>query len=572
MTRADYLKLIAGEVDFWKTQQNAKGAIIDPYKREEWQYSTPAYAHAAAALIAWNGRDDLLESASRAMDWAVHSLATHTAANAHEDFYPPMLAHALELLKPRVSAERAAQWEKELRSFSASKTYRREIGVNNWNIVALSGEARFQKMGLRDEREYIENSLAAQGHFFANGWGLYLEGPMAYDLFPRLWLADMMANGYDGAYHQEVQSALDRSALSSLWMQAPSGEWPAGGRSAQHQWNEAEQCVLFEIYASRAQKNGDQVLAGAYKRAAHLALRSMTRWVRPSGEMQIVKNWVDPAKNHAYEGYSAHSQYNLLPMSMLAIAYQHAGESEKVSESAAPCDVGGFVLDIEPLHKIIANAGGAYLEIDTLADHHYDATGLIRVHLRGVSPQLGPSDSVLEKPSYSRPPNSPQTVNTGVGVAWQDAQKNWHRIGELSAQNIQKRTLTIEASAPDRVRFKVSYEGDLLGVKSIEERYDLSDNRVEVETRVPDYNGPLRLIWPVLADDGRTKSSLEIADKTLSVSQDGGKTAQTFTVAGAKQLSIEPDLLPNHNGWARLAVAEFDAGQTPVLVIAPRVK
>lgn len=47
--RGDYLRLIASEVDFWKAGQDADGAIIDPYRNREFQYSTPAFAHAAAA-------------------------------------------------------------------------------------------------------------------------------------------------------------------------------------------------------------------------------------------------------------------------------------------------------------------------------------------------------------------------------------------------------------------------------------------------------------------------------------------------------------------------------------------
>src|SRR5438132_10658356 len=106
LTRADYLKLIGSEVDFWKQHQDANGAIIDPYRKEEWQYSTPAFAHAAAALVVWSNRKDLLEPAAKALDWAVRRLSERKAATGHEDFYPPMIAHAMLLLKPHVSAER----------------------------------------------------------------------------------------------------------------------------------------------------------------------------------------------------------------------------------------------------------------------------------------------------------------------------------------------------------------------------------------------------------------------------------------------------------------------------------
>ena len=570
LSRADYLKIIAGEIDFWKAQQNAQGAIIDPYKKTEWQYSTPAYAHAAAALVVWQKRDDLLESAALAMDWATRSLNQRTAANKHEDFYSPMLAHALRLLKPRVEAARAARWEAELQ-FDPSQIYRSGFGGNNWNLVAMSGEALLQNMGVRTEHtDYVEKSLAAQIRVFNSPHGVYLEGPMAYDHFPRLWLADLLADGYDGPYHAELAETLRRAALTSLFMQSPWGELPSGGRSAQHQWNEAEQCVTYEVFAARALQGGDEELAGVYKRAAHLALASMERWVRPSGEMQIVKNWVDPAKGHAYEGYSAHSQYNLLPMSMLAIAYERAASTENIAENPAPADIGGFVLNLPELHKVFANASGTYLEIDTNADHHYDATGLIRVHMRNLAPQLGPSDSILAKPTYRVPADSPQAQNTGVGVAWQNSQAEWHRVGELSKEQIQKIEVKTLAATPQRVEFEVIYSGDLFGVTQIIEHYKLSAGRVELTTEVPNYAGPLRYVWPILADDGRRKSEIRVNEKTVSVSRQGETMAQTFTAPNAQSVRVDDELYPNHNGWARLGVAEFAGSGKVELVIAPQ--
>ena len=567
LSRADYLKLIAGGIDFWKTQQNAQGAIIDPYKKAEWQYSTPAYAHAAAALVVWNGRDDLLESAARAMDWATLRLGERKAANGHEDFYTPMLAHALRLLKPRVPAERAARWEANLQ-FDPNKIYRVAYGSNNWNVVSLAGEALLQKMGVRKQNtDYVEKSLAAQIRHFDSPHGLYLEGPLAYDHFPRLWLADLVADGYAGEYSAQLTETLRRAALTSLFMQSPSGELPAGGRSAHHQWNEAEQCVTYEVFAARALQDGDAQLASVYKRAAHLALSSMGRWVRPSGEMQIVKNWVDPAKNHAYEGYSAHSQYNLLPMSMLALAYERAASTEQVAEKPAPADVGGFVLDLPELHKVFANASGTYVQIDTSADHHYDATGLIRIHSKNLAPQLGPSDSVLAQPSYRVPANSPKTQNTGVGVAWKGKDGNWHRLGELSNEQIQKVEVKTITATPQRAEFEVIYSGDLFGIAQITEHYALSAGRVELTTELQNYNGALRYVWPILADDGRSKSAISVNDKTVSVAQTGSEIAQTFAATGAQSVRVEDELYPNHNGWARLGVAEFAGGGKITLVM-----
>jgi hypothetical protein len=564
--RADYLKLIAGEIDFWKTQQNKEtGAIIDPYRKIEWQYSTPAFAHAASALVAYAGRKDLIEPAAKALDWSARTLSERKAASGHEDFFAPMLAHAIRLLKPHVPAARSAVWENDIRRFDPFTTYRSAVGRGgNWNVVAACGEALFQKMGLRDPKSrFVEASFAGQGAEFGTPYGLYLEGPMPYDHFPRLWAADIIARGYTGPYYRELREILRRGAITSLFMQSPSGELPGGGRSAHHQWNEAEQCVTYEIYAARALADGDHELASFFKRGAHLALDSMRRWVRPSGEMQIVKNWVDPAKTHAFESYSAHSQYNLLPMSMLASAYEHAETTQQVGEKPAPADLGGFVFQIEPLHKIFANAGGTYVELDTTGDHHYDATGLIRIHFAGVSPQLGPSDSVLNHPSYRIPANSPHSATTGVGVAWQGSEGSWHHLGELDKTDIKTVTLTSDESTANRVAFRVRYEGTIRGgITAIEERFVLTPGRVEVTTLLPGYSGPVRRVIPLLADDGKTQTRFDQKSETITISQPGrkGTGSETFTVVGATAVKLGEEKYPNHNGWARLAVGEYPTG------------
>lgn len=569
--RADYLKLIAGEIDFWKQHQDAGGAIIDPYMKREHQYSTPAFADAAAALVKWSNRRDLVEPAAKALDWSTARLADRKAADGHEDFYPPMIAHAMALLKSSVPRERYARWEENVRRIDPRELYRMKPGSMNWNVVSSCGEALFQMMGLRTGGdEYVAESLGAQGRHFTSPWGLYVEGPMAYDLFPRMFLDDLLKAGYRGAYQKELDEMLGRGAITSLFMQSPWGELPAGGRSAHHQWNEAEQCAVFEIYAAKAQQSGDQQMAGVYKRAAHLAFRSMQRWVRPSGEMQIVKNWVDPAKRHGYEGYSGNTQYNLLPMSMLALACFHGEATRQVDEKPAPADVGGFVFEIPELHKIIANAGGTYIEIETRGDPHYDATGLIRVHAPGVSPQLGPSDSVLAHPAYQTEGGIHPETDTGIGVEWKSTDGEWKRLGGSGGDATTKLSVGNIETSPARVTFTVTYEGKLAGPSRVVERYALTPGRVELTTTLEGYEGPLRYVWPVLADDGRVKSQITTEENTVIVSQDGGKTAQTFSARGAARIDLGSELYPNHNGWVRLALAEFPAGGSITLITAPR--
>lgn len=570
LTREDYLVLIESEVDFWRTKQNANGAIIDPYTNGERQYSTPAFANAAAALVVYGGRSDLLEPAAKAMDWASYRLSINAAADGHDDFYPAMLAHTLRLLSPLVNTSRAATWRTNL-SYDPYAIYDYAPGSFNWTVIASGGDALLQLMGIRPTNStYVTEVWAAQGHHFSTPYGLYMEGPMCYDIFPRVFVVDALEQGYNGPYSAEMRVAMDRAAIASLFMQSPWGELPAGGRSAHHQWNEAEQCFIYEVFAGKAKAEGNLLLAAAYKRAAHLSLASMQRWVRPSGEMQIVKNWVNPSARHAYESYSYHSQYNLLPMMMLATAYEYAASSEDVAEGPAPADTGGFVFQIDRTdtpnrpHKIFANAGGTYVEIESNADNHYDASGLIRVHQKGVSPQLGPSDSLLSGASYNSP--NPSPITTGVGVSWLDTNgTTWRTLGEMDTE-VTSVTLTPISQSTTQVVFDVTYSGSLPNVTSITEHYVVTPDGVQLTTQLSGYSGALRYVWPLLSNDGKTTSAINVKGNTVTVSQGG--PLQTFAAPGASSVRVESPEYSNHNGWARLGIAEYPSGGAITLVVS----
>ncbi len=571
LSRDDYLALVESEIDYWVTYQNSSGAIIDPYAGFEVQYSTPAFANAAAALVVYAGRTDLLEPAAKAMDKASLDLHNKAAAGSHEDFYAPMVANTYRLLAPLVDPSRAASWASNL-DFDPYATYRADLADFNWNMISSGGEALMQLWGLRSsDNTYVDASWARQGHHFASPYGLYLEGPMCYDIFPRVYLTDALEQGYVGPYSAEMQEAMDRAAISSLFMQSPWGELPSGGRSAHHQWNEAEQCFIYEVYAGKAEAEGDLTLAAAYKRAAHLSLASMFRWVRPSGEMQIVKNWVDPASRYAYEGYSYHSQYNLMPMSMLAIAYEYAATSEDIAEGPAPSDTGGFVFAIDRLdipsrpHKIFANAGGTYVEINSFADLSYDATGLVRVHQTGLSPQVGLTDSLMANAGYNTPDDSP--ITTGAGISWLDSNgTTWRTLGEMTSAQVTSITMTPVSQSTTQVVFDVTYSGSLPNVTSITEHYVVTPEGVQLTTDVAGYGGPLRYVWPVHSNDGNTLSSVSVNGSSVSVSKDGAKAI--FTAVNAYSVSVGNDEYSNHNGWARLATAEYPSGGSITLMIS----
>jgi hypothetical protein len=247
-------------------------------------------------------------------------------------------------------------------------------------------------------------------------------------------------------------------------------------------------------------------------------------------------------------------------MSMLAIAYEHAETTEGMAELPAPADTGGFVLEIAELNKVFANAGGAYVELDTEADHEYDATGLIRVHFAGHSPQLGPSDSVLADPKYVIPAGGPIPATTGISVAWQDANGAWLHQGELTPSQITNVSVVTSEADAERVAFAVRYEGDFGGgVSAIEEQYVLTPETVLLTTSLTGYSGPVRRIVPLLSDDGRSVSKIQVHGQEARVWQQDefGTAKHTFEMEGASTVTISDEQYANHNGFARLAIGEY---------------
>ncbi len=527
LTRSDYLSTIAGIVNFFRHFQAPDGRIIDPFVRREVQYSTPCYAWAATALVVSGQQPDLLDSAAAALECALQQLATAQPADRHGDFFtfPAMLAY--EHLRDRVPQERRQRWEQLLKAIDPYRAYRdvlteKRKEVHNWNVVAIAGEFLRAQAGFTD-LHFVERHLAAQlKHFTAEGLYRDPNVPMAYDHFPRHFLAAMLERGYAGEHRSILEELLERAAWTSLLIQSPTGELPTGGRSAQHQWNEAMQCVTYEIWARRKQREGDEVAARAFKRAARLALQSIRRWVRPSGELWIVKNRFDPSVRHGFEGYSFHSQYNLLAASMLATAWLFA--DDRIPEGVCPADVGGFVVHLPDFHKVIANAGGLYVEIDTAADPNYNSTGLLRVHKAGVEPLIGPSDgaAIRDEP-------------LAVGIAWWEGDR-WQPLAGLGQKQMNPATVTGCEATTQRVVFAVRYPVARPLVQAVTETYELTPERVRVTVEVEGKVDRLLVRFPAFAFDGQRTSQITVQGTVVHVKIDGGE--QTFLVESPSGVSL----------------------------------
>jgi hypothetical protein len=491
------------------------------------------------------------------LDTATADMASATAPGGHGDFFTWPAMFAFGLFDKHASVERRADWERKLRAVNPAKLYRVHPGSgNNWGVVNLAGEFLRHKSGFTPI-DYVEASLAGQVRNFTE-LGMYDENgnPLPYDHFSRHYLAGMLGRGYAGARQSVLRELLWRAAWVSLFMQSPCGEMPTGFRSSHHIWNEAEQCVTFELYAAAHAKAGRPAEAGAFKRAARLSLQSVKDWIRPDGSGFIVKNRHPIETKHGYEVYSAHTCYNMLACSMLAQAWQFADDS--VTEKPAPADTGGFVIPIlDPFRKIFANAGGNYVEYDIRGDHKYNPTGLLRIHIKGGHPQLGPSDGCA--PLYSG-----AGVNIATGPAWQEPGGKWRALAELSPPTP---TVEILEQEPARTRFRVSYARFSAGKDPAPIRLSqtilVEPSGVTVTDEIAGDVERLRVTWPMLVSDGAAETRIDLSGNSVSLKLGDRGTRFSLLEPAGVTLSRAGNRIPHRNGHVEAATAEF-AGKRAV--------
>lgn len=419
LTRDDYLRAVAGMVRTLQPFVKADGNLPDPVDGRT-QFAPACYAHCVATLVASGVDRDpaMLESGCRAMDYSVNALAAGLTAfpDRHADFYPHPVMLAFEHFASVVPTSRVAVWRAQLGRIDPARTYAAYGKAdNNWTLVHAAGEFLRARQGLTD-LAYVSRALMLQRpHITA--LGLYRENgaPFAYDAFSRYFLTGMLQRGLDDDFYRR---SCWRGAWTSLLIQSPFGELPTGHRSAQHIWNEAELAAVYEIYAAAHARAGKLAEAGAFKRGARLALRSVREWIRPDGGFHIVKNRFPVGARHGYETYSVHANYSLLAGSMLCVAWQQADDA--IPERPTPADVGGFVVSLPDFGTVVANVGGNYVEYRTRPSPHYNPAGLVRVHLRGGHPQLGWSDGL---------PGDPAAATGDLAVVEESAGRVRFRVG-----------------------------------------------------------------------------------------------------------------------------------------------
>ena len=159
--------------------------------------------------------------------------------------------------------------------------------------MAAAGEWLRTREGFGSSQAWTDTSIGRQLEYFTPA-GMYRDpnDPLAYDHFARLWVLDLVDERYSGPSAATLNALLERGAWASLLMQSPHGELPCGGRSAHHQWNEAEQAVTCESFARRFARLGvnepcrNGFMDAAYAESSGRSIRCRVTLSRASGPKQ----------------------------------------------------------------------------------------------------------------------------------------------------------------------------------------------------------------------------------------------------------------------------------------------
>lgn len=547
ITRKNYLKIIHDQVAAFVQYQDSAGKIIDPVKKTEMYFTTPCFAHSVSVLASsgYPAASSILEAGMKAMDYTTDQMAQNKSAGGHGDFYTWPMMMAFKNFSKTAAASRIRKWRTNLDSMVPGIFYAVKSGTgNNWNVVNLTGEYFRYLEGMTDTA-YLQNSLTLQINKF-NEHGMYLDPsyPFAYDNFARAYLTSMLFFDYKGSSLDKMQKNLWKGAWTALFTQSPFGELPTGYRSSQHIWNEADLTLIFEMYANEYKKAGLDYEAGVFKRGARLALKSIASWIRPDGSGYIVKNKYPITAQWGYESYSVHTCYNMLATSKLAAAWDAADTT--IIEKPAPADVGGFVVHLPAdFKKVIANSGGTYIEYDLNGDPKktYTATGLIRVHLKGGHPQLGPSDGAKQAGGF----------DWSVGPAWKMG-NTWTRVGQLTQS---PDSVHILEETNKKVRFEIKYNFQPSGLK-LTQSYTVEPSGVTVEDEFTGVvQDAMKVDFLMLTWNGKDSTHVSLNGNQATLELEGKGVRFTLLEPANKTLLKEPGTFSNRNGALEAAYAEF---------------
>ncbi len=551
-------------------RQGLDGAILDLLSGRDQQYTTPYFAASVAILVS-NGRArDLLPRGIAAMEraTAVFARGRVRIPDDHGEFFVAALATALPLYEPLVPAVRHALWRQRLGT-PLSDVMRGP--THNWRSYAMKGEWLRARAGWIDRDDavaWIEQSWKqTQRDRLIAPWGQYRDGTSdpdthVYDVAARSNLFAMVLAGYDGPSRAEMIRLLQPGGLTSLLMQEPSGQNPAGGRSGDHVWNDVYSGEMFAQLAE-FHRTTDERLAGQYRHAALLNLAGIDRWRREDGTYSVTKNHFDPAERVGYAEYSWFQNYNGNVMFHALETHELSGGA--ITEQPVPAEIGGYAFATDPdvFASAFANAGGMHMQASMAGStevaygQYWTVLGVSRFGRTGWDGRLGPSDGVRD-PSSSRAASfAPAFQENGT----------WWRLADLPARY--RGTPSFEFVHPLLVRWAIDYTPtNGRSGPTLRHEFVMTPDGVLATTTAG--GGTFGTTLPVVENDGRA----------LDVSYDGGIASLTYPDSGDEQhfiavqadarLDTAPDLIRGAVGDIRPVRLTVPGAATNEVFVYPR--
>ncbi|MEJ8305059.1 hypothetical protein [Saccharibacillus sacchari] len=415
-------------------------------------------------------------------------------AGPETDFAVKELMLALRAMRPRVPPEKCAGWKNKLGQIEPERHYASVLGrvsgkeaLHNINIYNMTGEYLREAEGLTDSADYFARHWPTQLERFDEN-GMYRDpgSPMLYDLTVRAHIGLLLGSGYGGEFREALDRNIRQGGLMSLFMQSAAGQVPYGGRSSQFNFNEALHAAVCEYEAVRYAKLGNLKAAGAFKRSAKLAVRSILRWVRPEGGglPRHLKNNYDPLSEYGAEPYGHYAKYIVSLGSFAYMAWLAADDG--IEESVCPAEAGGYVLRTsDSFHAVFANAAGRSIQIDLCGSAGYDATGLGRYHRAGRPAELALSAPFAANAAYHLPGKAGSS-DACIGPGWMTPDGKLVFLAELRDDGLESE-VEFERAEASEVVLRIGYSGPALtqkGIFGIEEKHTLSKRGLEIACRI----------------------------------------------------------------------------------------
>ena len=578
LDRSAYLDIAERIVRSAAPWVDAHGAVIDPYLGREWNQSSPRFVSSGAILLRFGRIPELRDTVYRAMTYCCDRLGTPEARSASPDFWMRELVTAYLCLRDQAPADLIERWRTGLARVEPEAIYtytdpshQRLREFHNWAVYSSAGESMRAAAGIGASGRFLwgdaffDTYMEAQAHRFTE-LGMYRDpaDPLTYDITTRLQIAAALAFGYHGRLRDPLEEVLRRGNLTMLQFVSPDGLVPYGGRSSQFNFQEAIVSALCELEARRY-KAANPALAGAFKRQAHLGVRAVRPWLLESAPLRHIKNRFPPETRHGCDAYGQYSVYSLLAASFFGLAALAADDT--IAEQPAPAECGGYVRELAPaFHKVIASCQGTYVEVDTQADPHYDATGIGRVLFAGLPPALPLGLPFAAHPSYTLAPGTaPVSAPLALGPEW-DREGAVQRLAAWS-EGLTAAVKPLEQGT-DRVAFEAVYRKD--GV-AVFETCRISRDSVAIACRAETGRGPvrpLRYSVPVLVTDGAATTSVVRTERTLAITL--GQAGVAVAWSAGLGADLREEQFANRHGVYRALVLTAPEGRIELAITARR--